>query len=856
MKLKNVYIRFYKSFNFDYLRKFHEKVKPFPWDIISSIDGELFYPFIRIPMNEEVTTVVGANESGKSHLLSAIEKGISGQGIAREDFCRHSLFFSGKKGQRRFPDFGFEWHDFKPAVAARVREICNLNVGVELSSFWLFRFNKSELVIYWREGEEFKQRPVTNEDVVSFLPRVFRIAPNVGLPESVPLRALYDPNAQAGEVNFFSRKKRVAVSAAIAKLLESNKTGAFTLTPNAAPSAQNTEGMQAVSSLLSVLQSSDNSSGEISELQLARDLICKIADVDPSALKDLDDALREGKEGHAQAIVRDINQNLKAALNFPRFWAQDSTFELKVEARSHDLFFAIHDRTGREYSFDERSSGLKYFLSYYVQYLAHEPAPRPEMLLMDEPDTYLSSQAQQDLLKIFHGFAHPDNNRPPVQVIYVTHSPFLIDKNYGDRIRVLEKGVSDEGTRVVPNVSKNHYEPLRSAFGAFLGETTFIGNCNLMVEGIGDQILLAGAAGHLNTRPINKVAQTETLDLNQITIVPAGSASHIPYLTHLARGRDEVRPAVVVLLDSDPSGDEARKKFRQKPYSRALKDEFILQVGDLAKESGVQSATGEAPVEIEDLIPLPLFAYAARLYCREICGAGQETVDALSEQKVKDSWAQLKAAAVQQGKRQVPSVFDAIEQCFKEMPDELHVEKVGMARFVIDTVNEVARKSSDSMADKSVSRDVVTQFETNMKALFRALGRCQRAAERELSVERVGKKLERAKDAFLQDHPSHAAREQAGILLEKIESLLDDNQESDKIKIAVAAMRRDFQLEEDVTEPVPRYHKFKDSLEAVRYAERLSLEENLAETTQPVSTETQSIGVTVPLQKGTGGYLF
>src|SRR5690606_1866713 len=119
-------------------------------------------------------------------------------------------------------------------------------------------------------------------------------------------------------------------------------------------------------------------------------------------------------------------------------------------------------------------------------------------------------------LKVFQAFAFPDGERRRVQVIYVTHSPFLIDKNHADRIRVLEKGVGDEGTRVVRDAARNHYEPLRSAFGAFVGETAFIGHCNLMVEGLGDQILLAGAATWLRN---GGVPELETLDLNQLTIV-------------------------------------------------------------------------------------------------------------------------------------------------------------------------------------------------------------------------------------------------------------------------------------------------------------------------------------------------
>ena len=84
MFLKSVLIRFYKSFNYDYLRKSDSKVKaPLPWE---TFDG-MWYPYVTIPIEQDITAVVGENESGKSHLLHAIEQGISGQEITREDFC-------------------------------------------------------------------------------------------------------------------------------------------------------------------------------------------------------------------------------------------------------------------------------------------------------------------------------------------------------------------------------------------------------------------------------------------------------------------------------------------------------------------------------------------------------------------------------------------------------------------------------------------------------------------------------------------------------------------------------------------------------------------------------------------------
>ena len=43
MNLQAIYVRFYRAFNFDYLRKQHPKAKPNDWDIM---DDGVFYPYI------------------------------------------------------------------------------------------------------------------------------------------------------------------------------------------------------------------------------------------------------------------------------------------------------------------------------------------------------------------------------------------------------------------------------------------------------------------------------------------------------------------------------------------------------------------------------------------------------------------------------------------------------------------------------------------------------------------------------------------------------------------------------------------------------------------------------------------
>ena len=146
MKLKSVYVRFFKSFNYDYLRKIDPNAKRKPWELID----EQFYPHVEVPIDSQIATVVGANESGKSHLLSAIEKGLTGSsessgvssGIERKDFCRYSHFFQSTRKGPRYPDFGFQWGDLEPEEKEKVLRACGIETERNFSRFFFFRSSR------------------------------------------------------------------------------------------------------------------------------------------------------------------------------------------------------------------------------------------------------------------------------------------------------------------------------------------------------------------------------------------------------------------------------------------------------------------------------------------------------------------------------------------------------------------------------------------------------------------------------------------------------------------------------------------------------------------------------------------
>lgn len=407
---------------------------------------------------------------------------------------------------------------------------------------------------------------------------------------------------------------------------------------------------------------------------------------------------------------------------------------------------------------------------------------------MDEPDAYLSMLGQQDLLRIFEAFARPaDESVRPIQVVYVTHSPFLIDKNHSERIRVLEKGDGEEGTRLVANAGRNHYEPLRSAFGAFVAETTFISNCNLMLEGQADQVLLAG----ISSMARRSASTGPTLDLNSLSLVPAGSAEHIPYMVYLARGRDVDTPAVVVLLDGDGEADgireELKKGYRDKKY---VDDEFVIQSSDI-DINDVTVAT-DAIREIEDLIPVDLVVMAIRHYATEV----------LSPKEAGEVAAAVTGVPVAPGQK----VFKAAEVACKAAGTKLRLDKVGFARAVLHCLEHEANQELKELTT------------ANFEHLFIRIDKAQRQAVRSNGRERVRRTLARHKDAFLRDHRASALRRDVVGLFEDIEHQLTEvTDETERVRKDMRLIRRDFDLAAEPGAVVENYEDFKERLEALPY---------------------------------------
>lgn len=137
--------------------------------------------------------------------------------------------------------------------------------------------------------------------------------------------------------------------------------------------------------------------------------------------------------------------------------------------------------------FDDRSKGFVWFFSFMVYFSQLKQKDGEVILLLDEPGLNLHARAQEDFLRVID-----ERLAPKYQVIYSTHSPFMIPPQHFDRVRTVED-VDVKGTKISSDALKNSRDtvfPIQGALGYDLAQTLFIGKDNLLVEGPSDLIYL------------------------------------------------------------------------------------------------------------------------------------------------------------------------------------------------------------------------------------------------------------------------------------------------------------------------------------------------------------------------------
>ncbi len=237
------------------------------------------------------------------------------------------------------------------------------------------------------------------------------------------------------------------------------------------------------------------------------------------------------------------------------YWRQNQNLEveLDIEFRSKDEdgtvlpapepWLQIRIRNTRHrvtLNFDERSRGFVWFFSFLAYFSEYRHSNERLLLLLDEPGLNLHGTAQEDLLRFIEERLAPD-----YQIIYTTHSPFMIDPDRLERARLVED--ADKAGTIVKDdalgTSEETQFPLHAAIGIRATQTLFIGQNTLIVEGNADLMYLRTISKELERRGKDGLAA-------DWVITPVGGLDKMPTFVALLGAQVHV----VALHDSPASG--------------------------------------------------------------------------------------------------------------------------------------------------------------------------------------------------------------------------------------------------------------------------------------------------------------
>ncbi|MDN5547122.1 MAG: AAA family ATPase, partial [Rhodococcus sp. (in: high G+C Gram-positive bacteria)] len=303
-------------------------------------------------------------------------------------------------------------------------------------------------------------------------------------------------------------------------------------------SYQNLEGRVDVSTLRTTKDEQPGASSK----QTARALL-RLADTDIDSVTDSE---FESRTAELEAVSSDLSREMA------EYWSTNPELRIKVEiepetvqtsngqtAVVRHLNFRVEDRKHDfTNNFSLRSSGYQWFFSFLAAFSEIEDRD-DVVILLDEPALTLHAKAQRDFLRFIN-----IRLAPVGQVLYTTHSPFMVEQI--ERVRVVEDHGDDVGSVTTSDaleVGEDSAFPLQAALGYDLSQNLFIGERNLLVEGPSDLAYLDVISRCLRDQG------KEGLD-ERWRILPAGGASNVPAFVSLLGQK----VSVTVLLDSGTEG--------------------------------------------------------------------------------------------------------------------------------------------------------------------------------------------------------------------------------------------------------------------------------------------------------------
>ncbi|MDR7251903.1 energy-coupling factor transporter ATP-binding protein EcfA2 [Nocardioides sp. BE266] len=302
--------------------------------------------------------------------------------------------------------------------------------------------------------------------------------------------------------------------------------------------------------------------------------------------QDFMDSDYDSRKAELQAASVDLSQHVF------EYWRQNNdldvifdTDSIMVEEpdgveRPHRIL-KIELRDGRhgnvETNFSTRSTGFQWFFSFFAAFSEYQHSKSPIIVLLDEPGTSLHGDAQRDFVRFI--FEELGSSK---QTIYTTHSQHMVDPTKYEKLR----GVHDRATRSDPDqgvvvtpislsADPSTMLPVESALGYSVSQHLFIGSGqHLLVEGSSDFVYLQRLTEYLLVKP---EGDNHGLD-PRLAILPVGGIDNMPAFVALL-GR---RLAVTALVDGDRTNAKLQR-IQKAARHNGVGEDAIVVCSDLDK---------------------------------------------------------------------------------------------------------------------------------------------------------------------------------------------------------------------------------------------------------------------------------
>ncbi|MCG3155660.1 MAG: DNA replication and repair protein RecF [bacterium] len=194
--------------------------------------------------------------------------------------------------------------------------------------------------------------------------------------------------------------------------------------------------------------------------------------------------LRIGGINNPELIFEDSTRGRRASEEASRLitqqirraWSQEPTIEIKLNVNGNILYIDISDGTTVFDTPESRSLGFRWYLSFYINFIAQTVDARANefIFLVDEAGIHLHPAGQKDLIKVMEDLAIKN------QILYTTHSPFMINRENPQRVRLVVK--DKDGTSVDSEAYRENWKPLRNSIGLMISDLFFFSDRNLGEE--------------------------------------------------------------------------------------------------------------------------------------------------------------------------------------------------------------------------------------------------------------------------------------------------------------------------------------------------------------------------------------